>query len=127
MQPIIMQDWVTIRSSVTGSVIMSQADWLLTAPFQDITFYLDVREVDGTSVSITYETCPGRDNGLFRNIGSTTVPIAGAGVTVTSYPMGVATVLAPVSHWTRWSLNGTVSSGVWSVTFRIMAAGNSIG
>ncbi|CAN5425315.1 hypothetical protein BH09MYX1_BH09MYX1_58470 [soil metagenome] len=128
MQPIIMQDWITIRGTGTATTVtMSQSDWILTAPFQDITFYLDVREVTGTAVSITYETCPSRDDNLFRNIGSAVVPISGAAVTVTSYTLAAAMI--PVSHWTRWKLTGTgVGSPVaWDVTFRVMAAGNSVG
>ena len=56
MQPIIMQDWTTIRGAASTTAIMSQADWILTAPFQDISFYLDVREYQNT-VQVSYETC----------------------------------------------------------------------
>lgn len=123
MQPIVMQDWITIRGLASASVIMSQADWILTAPFQDITFYLDVRESDAAGMTCAYQTSPSRDEVLFVNMG-TPVPMTSAVVTVTSYNLTGAPA-APVSHWTRWKLTGPASA--WDVTFRIMAAGNSIG
>lgn len=124
MQPIIMQDWTTIRGTGTSTVVvMSQVDWVLTAPFQDIAFYMDVREVTGT-VAMNYQTAPGRDDVLFQNLGAAGGVAVAAGLTVTSFTLANATV--PVSHWTRWKL--TASAGApWDVTFRIMAAGNSIG
>lgn len=124
MQPIIMQDWITVRGTGTAtSVIMSQADWILTAPFQDISFYLDVREFSGSSLGIEYQTCPARDDALFWSMGAV-VPITTVVVTPTNYILSTNPT-APVSHWTRWKLTGTGTP--WDVTFRIMAAGNSIG
>lgn len=124
MQPIIMQDWITIRGTTTSTVvIMSQADWILTAPFQDIVFYMDVREVSGT-VAMHYQTCPARDDVLFQNLGAVGGVAVAAGLTVTSFPLANATV--PVSHWTRWRLTASVGTP-WDMTFRIMAAANSIG
>lgn len=122
MQPIIMQDWTTIRGAASSTVIMSQADWIMTAPFQDITFYLDVREVTGTTPAISFETAPGRDEVLFKNLGAAAINLA-AGLTVTSFTLANATV--PVSHWARWKIVGPAA--LWDATFRIMAAGNSIG
>jgi len=125
MQPIIMQDWITVRGTGTAtSVIMSQADWIMTAPFQDISFYLDVRELTGSSLGIEYQTCPARDDVLFQTMGAAPVTISAVGVTVTNFILS-ANPTAPVSHWTRWKLSGTGTP--WDVTFRVMAAGNSIG
>lgn len=123
MQPIIMQDWITIRGVASSTVVMSQADWILTAPYQDMTFYLDVREFDVAGMTITYQTCPSRDDALFVGMGAA-VGITAVGLTVTSYNLAGAPA-APVSHWTRWKLTGPASA--WDVTFRVMAAGNSIG
>jgi hypothetical protein len=123
MQPIIMQDWTTIRGAASTTVIQSQADWILTAPFQDISFYLDVREFGVAGITLAYETCPGRDDVLFRAM-TPALTIAGTSVVVTNIFASVA-ANTPVSHWTRWKLTGPAST--WDVTFRIMAAGNVIG
>ena len=125
MQPIIMQDWLTVRGPTGTSVTMSQADWILTAPFQDITFYLDVRELSGSAWTIGYETCPARDEALFKTMAAAPVTISAVGVVVTNFFLAAAGTLAPVSHWTRWKLTGT--GAPWDITFRIMASGNSIG
>lgn len=123
MQPIIMQDWVTIRGAASTTVIMSQADWIMTAPFQDIQFYLDVREASGGTINLSFETAPTRDEVLFKLMGAAVIGITGAVTSVTSFTLANATV--PVSHWTRWKLAGPAA--LWDVTFRVMAAGNSIG
>lgn len=127
MQPIIMQDWITIRgasANPASSVTMSQADWIMTAPFQDITFYLDVREVTGATPAISYETSPARDEALFKLLGAAPINMATGLPTITSFTLAGATV--PVSHWTRWKIVGPTSA-LWDVTFRIMASANSIG
>lgn len=127
MQPIIMQDWLTVRGAgTTTAVVMSQPDWLLTAPFQDITFYMEVRNISGAPV-INYQTAPARDDYLFQNIGAATGIAMTAGVvTVSPFSLTAAATLIPVSHWTRWKLTAT-SGAPWDVTFRVMAAANAIG
>ena len=130
MQPIIMQDWTTIRGASSATVVMSQADWIMTAPFQDIQFYLDIREITPIAGTITLnlETAPARDEALFKLMGAAAISITSS-TPVTGYPPVTSFVLAnatvPVSHWTRWKLVGPAS--LWDITFRIMAAGNSIG
>lgn len=124
MQPIIMQDWITIRgTSSTTPVAMSQSDWLMTAPFQDISFYLDVREVAGP-VAVKFETAPSRDDaqGSSLFVAMASLSVSTVGQTVTN--VYAANANFPVSHWTRWSLTGPGSA--WDITFRVMAAGNSI-
>lgn len=122
MQPIIMQDWTTIRGAASTSAIQSQNEWILTAPFQDISFYLDVREVSGTGgVQVAFETCPSRDDVLFHAMG--TVTVTTPGVTVTN--ILALNAQFPVAHWTRWKLIGPAF--LWDLTFRIMASGNNIG
>lgn len=123
MQPIIMQDWITIRGVSSGVVIMSQSDWILTAPFQDIAFYLDVREQTATS-TLAYETCPSRDEVLFQPMGTVSISAGALGLTVSRFALSGAPAV-PVSHWSRWKLTGPASA--WDITFRIMAAGNSVG
>jgi hypothetical protein len=124
MQPIIMQDWITVRGTgTTTSVVMSQPDWILTAPFQDITFYMEVRNITGTPV-INYQTAPAKDDYLFQNLGAAAGITMVAGVTVSPFTLSGATI--PVSHWTRWRLTATAGAP-WDVTFRVMASANAIG
>jgi hypothetical protein len=120
MRSIIMQDWLTVRGVASGIVIQSQTEWILTAPFQDITFYLDVREVTGT-VTIAYETCPARDDRLFQAMFTSAALTAATAAPQTIFASSNA---VPVSHWSRWKLTG--GAAAWDVTFRVMAAGNNI-
>ena len=121
MRSIIMQDWLTVRGVANGIVIQSQTDWILTAPFQDITFYLDVREVLGTP-TISYDTCPVRDDVLFQAMFTSAALAVGVAAPKTIFG---ATASFPVSHWTRWRLVG--GAAAWDATFRVMACGNKIG
>ena len=123
MQPIVMQDWITIRGAASTTVIQSQADWIFTAPFQDVTFYLDVREFSpSAAVIVSYQTAPAREEAMFQNMFST------AAITTTGLigPTNVylANAAIPVSHWTRWKLSAGALT--WDLTFRIMMAGNSL-
>jgi len=123
MQPIVMQDWITIRGAASTTVIQSQADWIFTAPFQDVTFYLDVREFSPVSaVTLAYQTAPAREEALFQTIAST----AAINAATPFAPVNVflANALIPVSHWTRWKLSA--GAATWDLTFRIMMAGNSL-
>ena len=120
MQPMVMQDWITIAGTANTNIAMSQADWLLTAPFQDITFYFECRSLLSTP-SIQYETSPGRDEQLFFAMGANTAVATGVAAAKTFY---TANANAPVSHWARWKL--VAPNAAWNVTFRIMAAGNSL-
>jgi hypothetical protein len=43
MHAFILQDWTTIRGGVT-TVTQSEPDWLDLTPYQDIVFWIDVRE-----------------------------------------------------------------------------------
>lgn len=124
MQPIIMQDWITIRGQSNNpatTVTMSQSSWLNTAPFQDVTFFLDVREFTGTTVTLTFETSPGRDEVLFQACVAAFTLVTGTAVK----NCFLTTATVPVSNWTRWKLAGP-QSVLWDATFRVMAAGNSI-
>jgi len=120
MQPIIMQDWITIRGSASNNVIQSQSAWLLTAPFQDITFYIDVREMTSTP-QFQFETAPSRDEVLFVRMGAAFAPTVGSTVVKNYY---AANADAPVSHWARWKLVAPAVTP-WDLSFRIMAVGNA--
>lgn len=121
MTPLIMQDWITLKGPASTTVVMSESAWLLTAQFQDITFYLETKSATGGTVTCTYETCPGRDQALFYPMG-TAVNLSQGNVVVTNYY--AAQAQAPVSHWTRWKISGPAA--IWDATFRILATGNTI-
>jgi hypothetical protein len=135
MYTYVLQDWTTIRGSggtagtPGASVVQNQDDWLDLSPFQDVFFWVDVRESLGT-VLLYLDTSPTDDEALFQPLtGVGTAAIANlSGVisstpTILKLPMLSATV--PIARYLRWRLTST--STPWDATFRIVVAANSPG
>src|SRR5579883_1858565 len=56
MRSYLLQDWTTIRGASTLSTVTQQeTDWLDLAPFQDVAFWIDVKEVTNT-VTLALQT-----------------------------------------------------------------------
>lgn len=127
MYGICLQDFVTIRgaTSVT-SITQSEAQWLDLQAFQDLVFWLDVKELTSggaTTFTVAYQTAPTKDDSLFVNMASVTIA---AGVAVTSVLKDTAT--NPLARYVRWQLAVTGSpTSAWDATFRIWVAGNAPG
>lgn len=129
MYSVVLQDWVTIRggSGVT-SITQGENGWVGTAAYEDIIFWLDVREVTSSTGTITmnYQTAPLKDEALFTNM------IAGVTMAVTTPPLTPSKVilsqgpLCPLARWVRWNISQAGATGTWDVTFRIIAACNAV-
>lgn len=126
-----LQDWITIRGATTvTSIIQGEQDWMGFAPYQDIVFWLDVREATlggATHLVMNYETSPTKDDSLFQAM--TTGPNIDA---VVGTPTVTKVLLAqnptvPLARWVRWriSVSGTASSS-WDATFRILCSANAV-
>ena len=121
MQPYILQDWITVRGSVT-TFTQGEAGWLDLAPHQDVVFYLDVREVTGTTPTITYQTSPNKEDVLFQNMVTPFNLVAG-NPTVTSIRLN-ASPAVPLARYVRWQITGP--AGTWDATFRVLAVANTL-
>ena len=127
MHTFILQDWITIRGQSLASpppIAQTEHEWLDLTPFQDVFFWLDVREVLGSTPTITFETSPTADESLFQPILAARQMSAGASPTVIPAPMSIASV--PVARFVRWKVQGPAST-LWDVTFRVIVAANSPG
>ena len=130
MRPILMQDWITVRGTASGNpVAQDPADWLLTAPFQDMTFILDIRELTalGTAGNFIIETAPIRDETLFQN--GVVKNLSGAVGQIAVGLTNITSILAaqpnpPIAHWTRWRI--LAPAAAWDITFRIWASSNVV-
>ena len=120
MRPIVMQDWVTIKGTAGNSVSMDATKWIDTGPYQDFFAYVDVREATNIT-TINIETSPNRDELMFTAAGATTFAIGNNLVRVVLSSIGTFT---PIGAWTRWRC--VAPAGAWDITFRILAAGNSL-
>ena len=123
MHSFILQDWITIRGTTSNNVIQGESSYLDLAPYQDITFYLDVREVSATPASLQYQTAPIRDEVLFQSMMATPITLSAPSTTVTHVP--ITTAACPIARFVRWQLLGPAAA--WDVTFRVLAAATALG
>lgn len=122
MHSYVLQDWITIRGSGTTPIPQGESSWLDLAPYQDVNFWLDVREFTGATPTITFQTAPIKEEVLFQ-------PLFGA-VTLTLSPSNPYRCLlfnasVPVARYVRWLLTGP--AGTWDATFRVLVAANALG
>src|SRR5436309_367326 len=128
MHSFILQDWITLRgASQNPAVAIPQTEqtWLDLTPYQDVFFWLDAREVSGTTPAITFEPSPTSDDSLFQPMISQT---ALAPATPLLLKVLLASATTPLATWVRWKLSPVSgSAGPWDVTFRVLVAANMVG
>jgi hypothetical protein len=118
MRGLWLTDWVTIRGNIlaVATITQGEACWLDVGHHEDAVFYLDVREVTGASVNLTYQTSPSKDEESFLAL----YP-AVALATGTSTQLALAKYqLVPLARYLRWQIIG--SGEPYDATFRIHVA-----
>ena len=145
MYGFVLQDWITIRGRTgssgntnggVGDIIQGESTWMGFSSFQDIVFWLDIREATfpttgAASLTWYFETSPSKDNNLF-----TAMP-AGSGLALTSLTPGLQTLqkvilsnsstTVPLATWVRWRVSPVnTSAQTWDATFRILVAANRV-
>jgi hypothetical protein len=127
-----LQDWITIRGATSvSSITQGEQGWMGFAPYQDIVFWLDVREITlggATSINMNFETAPTKDDILFMPmLTSFAMAVTNPTPTVKPVLLSSSTPLIPLARWARWRLSvvGTATSS-WDVTFRILCAANAV-
>lgn len=119
----VLQDWVTIGNAGTTPIIQNESDWLPFSSFQDIVFWVDVKNVSAGTVTIDLQTSPTKDEALFRVLSTCTVPATGAGgITVVKNILSTNPAI-PLATWVRWVLTPSVAA---TITFRILASANRV-
>lgn len=124
MYSFMLSNWTTVRvQSTITTVKQGESTWLDLDGFQDVVAYLDVREFSpggGTGLTLTYQTAPTKDDGLFAAL-TTGVAISATGVTITKM---LKSTTAPLARWFRYQLSVTGPTGPWDMTFRIWVSAN---
>jgi hypothetical protein len=119
----LLQDWTTIAGDGPGPITQSAHAWAELDDFSNVTFWLEVREVDsasGGTVTISYETSPTADESAFRQIGAVALAITST-PTITKIRLGDDPQVA-LGKYLRWSLQGP-ATGLWKTCFRVFASG----
>jgi len=112
----VLQDWVELGEA-TGvvDVVQSGARWLDLSGFDNVTFWLEVRLVEGDPV-LHYDTAPSIDPTLFKSMASVTLSAStSAVVTKVLLSQNPAT---PLAGLVRWRVNSPTVRD-WRATFRI--------
>ena len=125
MHSYILQDWTTIRGAASVNVTQGESGWLDLAPYQDVLFWIDVREYTpnpGTPATIVFQTAPIKEDGLFQNM---MTPIALNAIPTNPTVVRLTTSGTPLARYLRWQLAGPAST--WDATFRVLIAANALG
>jgi len=119
--PILLQGWVTIRGSTTGTVVTQQEScYADLTGFKDVVAFTEVSDISG-GVALNFHTAPTKDDG-FLAAGETRIsPATGLNTTILRYE----TAGRPPTRYLRWRLGNAGSP--WSITFRIWLACNMSG
>jgi hypothetical protein len=117
MDALCLQDWITIKADPEiSSLAQPSSGWLDVSLYEDLVFFLDVKEADGTP-QVTYQTAPAAEESAFLTVISTPVlsgPVGRADAALTIYSP------VPTAKFVRWMLSS--QSPPWAITFRIWIA-----
>ena len=112
----VLKDWTEVGGGL-GTLLQSELAWFPTDLFQDAGFFVEVRAVTGTSVYLSFETSPTRDNSLFLPM----QPELDLGALVASNTVQTclahATSGPPLASFVRWKLRSTAAA--WNACFRV--------
>lgn len=130
MHTFVLTDWTTVRGGTGGATItQSESEWLDLTQYEDVIFWIDVREVAGPPVTLNIQTSPTKDDNFFnaaniyQNTGLAAGTFTAASTPTTKVLMSSATI--PLARYVRWQL--TSGSATFDATFRIMVSANAPG
>jgi hypothetical protein len=121
MEAALLQELVTLTAA-DGVTSLSQSahQYLDVGQNEDLVFYLDVRNVSPSGVTISYETSPTPQNsGFLAMIAPTLVTTARLVVSRAAF----STAAVPPARYVRWRLGlPSGGAGPWNMTFRVWVA-----
>lgn len=121
----VLQDWITVRGQTTATFIQNESDWMGFSSFQDIAFWIDIREVTngGGTQTLAMQTAPTKDEALFQPLTGCS-GTAAVGISVWKNILASAPA-QPLSTWVRWTITSSVAA-TWDCSFRILASANRV-
>jgi hypothetical protein len=141
MDSLLLQDYVTVSSSILGGVATQPAaSWLDISSYEDIVLHIDLRSttVNGSpasSVIFNFQTAPAREEASFINMLNEVNAVglsSGVGVQVTVGTLRRLPILAaycpvPPAKYLRWQLFPSDEVTFTTATFRIWVTAYQIG
>jgi hypothetical protein len=125
MHTFVLTDWITVRGS-NNTVNQSESEWLDMTQYEDLFFWIDVKEVTGAAVTLNIQTSPTKDEAFFTTISNNTT--LGVNTLTPSSAQGkclMSSASVPVARYVRWQL--TSANTPFDATFRIMISANAPG
>jgi hypothetical protein len=132
MYSFLFQDWTTLRLNAEQlSLTQSEADWVNMELFQDMVFWLEVRDAvlgGGDLMLLMYETAPAKDENLFTLMFDAPIVVTSSTPQITKV-LRTQPTSCPPAKWVRWRLWNAVTppTSEWGATFRVHCSANAVG
>jgi hypothetical protein len=122
MDGILFQDYVTISGSGSPVTLTQGSDsWLDISPYEDLVFYLDVKNATAGIAQISYQTSPTREDPSFLNM---IAPLSLA-IGLRTDAALAANCQVPAAAYLRWQVIGAPGM-TYTATFRIILGAYSL-
>lgn len=127
MRTYILQDTITVRGKSGATVTQSEVDWLDLEAHDDVTIWLELREVTpstGASVILRIQTSPTKDEAFFNaaNLWSPDLVTLTPGVQ-TPEKVLLASSNPALARYVRWQLTCTTAD--FDATMRIVVSASA--
>ncbi len=124
MHTFVLTDFITVRGS-GNTITQSESEWLDLTQYEDVTFWIDVKEVTGT-VTMNIQTSPTKDETFFANVYTNAALAAGViNPASTGGKCLMSSASVPIARYIRWQV--TSASAPFDATFRIFISANAPG
>ena len=123
-----LQDWTTVRSSLTTPLVQDPDAWLDLDGYSDVSCWIDIAEVTpprGGYVQLQLETAPSADDAYFVPIApplqvGTSTPFVQPSTTPSLVRSAKSATTNNLMRYLRWNLQSSVT-GSWDLVFRVPA------
>jgi len=125
MHTFVLQEWTTIRGASGINVTQSESEWLDLTQYEDLTLWIDCKELTGTTVTLNIETSPTKDDSLFAAMYAATLTTTLISPSTAAAKILMSSATVPVARYVRWKL--VAPAAAYDATFRIFIAANAPG
>jgi hypothetical protein len=117
---LLLQNWITLSTEVNSpNITQGAGSWIETEEFEDLVFFLDVKQQSGAATFITYQTAPVPEDIAFAAL----LPSIALSTGTRADRVLATFAPVPVARFLRWQLSGGASA---IATFRVWVAAYSL-